>query len=213
MITLYHRTDCPFCWKVRLGLAELQIDYAIVNTKLGEKHPDVVRYNPKGSVPVLLDGDTVIWESNTIMEYLDDKFAPGSLYPGSAAQRAKVRLLQSYSDSVIGPALRELVFEKRSKPEEMWDEEKIHKSENAWQECLRQLSKWLNGNEFFCERFSAAECALVPRFGIAEAYGAATVEDFPLLKRWYSGQKLRSGFVETYPEFFIRYPENVSNVI
>ena len=73
MIILYHRTDCPFCWKVRLGLDELGIDYSIVNTRLGEKHPDVVRYNPKGSVPVLIDGEAAIWESNAILEYLDEK--------------------------------------------------------------------------------------------------------------------------------------------
>ena len=204
MITLYHRTDCPFCWKVRLGLEELQINYDVIATQFGEKHPDVVRYNPKGSVPVLLDDDTVIWESNTILEYLDDKYAQGGLYPGPAEQRAEVRLLQSYSDTVVGPALRELVFEKRSKPEEQWDLQKIEKSEDAWQACLRQLSGWLKGKNYFCDRFSAAECALIPRFGIAEAYGAAGIDEFPFLNRWFGELKQRPTYNETYPDHFIR---------
>ena len=205
MITLYQRTDCPFCWKVRLGLAEMQINYNSVNLQLGEKHRDVIRHSPKGSVPVLVDGETVVWESNVILEYLDDKYQQGGLFPGSASQRAKVRLLQSYSDTVIGPALRELVFEKRSKPEQQWDLEKIDQSESAWQDCLRQLSGWLDGKDFFCEKFSAAECALIPRFGIAETYGAAGVEEFPLLKRWFCQQQQRSVFEETYPHKFIHY--------
>ncbi len=190
---------------VRLGLAELQIDYDFVDTKLGEKHPEVVRLNPKGSVPVFLDDKTVIWESNAILEYLDDKYAPGKLFPGPPEQRAAVRLLLSYSDTVIGPALRELVFEKRSRPEDEWDSQKIELSEDAWRTCLRQLSGWLNGKDYFCETFSAAECALIPRFGVAEAYGASGVEEFPLLNRWFWELKQRPSYKETYPDSFIRY--------
>jgi glutathione S-transferase len=208
MITLYHRADCPFCWKVRMGLGELQLEYDIVDVSLGEKHPDVVRYNPKGSVPVLLDADTVIWESSAILEYLDEKYAQGVLYPGEAEQRARARLLQSYSDTVVGPALRELVFEKRSKPENQWDTGKLQQSEDAWRECLRQLSNWLDGNDYFCGTISAAECALLPRFGIAEAYGAPGVEEFPLLNRWFCELKQRPSYIETYPNKFIRYSES-----
>ncbi len=208
MITLYQRTDCPFCWKVRLGLAELQIDYDFVNTKLEEKHPEVVRLNPKGSVPVFLDDKTVIWESNAILEYLDDKYAHRSLYPGSAEQRAEVRLLQAYSDGVVGPALRELVFEKRSNPEDQWDAQKIAQSEDAWQACLRQLSCWLDGKDYFCETFSAADCALIPRFGIAKAYGASGVDDFPFLNRWFRELRQRPSYKETYPDSFVRYKES-----
>ena len=205
MITLYHRTDCPLCWKVRLGLDELGVDYSIVNTRLGEKHPDVVRYNPKGSVPVLIDGEAAIWESNATLEYLDEKFAPGRLFPGGPEQRVKARLLLSYSDTVVGPALRELVFEKRSKPGDQWDKQKIDQSEDAWRVCLRQLSIWLDGKDYFCGSFSAAECALIPRLGIAEAYGASGIDEFPLLKRWFCDLKQRPSYRETHPDNFIRY--------
>nr|BAH89578.1 putative glutathione S-transferase [uncultured bacterium] len=204
MITLYHRSDCPFCWKVRIALAELEIDYQIVDTVLGEKHPEVVKHNPKGSVPVFIDGDCVIWESSTVLEYLDEVYGPGKLYPGSAAQRAQVRLLISYSDTVIGPALRGQIFEKRAKPEAEWDWELIHKSEQAWRDCLAQLETWLGDNVYFAEAFSAAECALLPRFGIAEAYGAIAFQEFPQLVRWFADMKQRRSYVDTYPVSFIQ---------
>ena len=54
MLTLYQRTDCPFCWKVRIALAELDIEYQSVDTVLGEKHPEVQRLSPTGTVPVLV---------------------------------------------------------------------------------------------------------------------------------------------------------------
>lgn len=204
MIRLYHRSDCPFCWKVRLALAELQLDYELIDTVLGQKHPDVVAFSPKGSVPVLIDGDTIVWESSAILEYLDEQYRPGTLYPGDASHRSSVRLLVSYSDTVVGPALRELVFEKRSKPEQQWDWYRIERSEQAWRGCLGQLEKWLGNSEFFCDRFSAAECALLPRFGIAEAYGATMYEGFAGLLRWYTDLKQSDRFTATYPEQFIR---------
>ena len=204
MITLYHRSDCPFCWKVRIALAELDVDYQVVDTLLGEKHPEVVKLNPKGLVPVFIDGETVIWESNAILEYLDDVYGPGKLYPGSAAQRAQVRLLISYSDTVIGPALRGQVFEKRSKPEAQWDRELINKSEQAWRDCLVQLEAWLGDKSYFTETFSAAECALLPRFGIAEAYGATAFQEFPQLARWFGEMKQRRCYIDTYPSSFIQ---------
>ncbi len=204
MFTLYHRSDCPFCWKVRIALAELEVDYQLVDTVLGEKHPKVVKLNPKGSVPVFIDGKTVIWESNAILEYLEDIFGPGKLYPGSAAQRAQQRLMVSYSDTVVGPALRGQVFEKRSKPEVEWDREVIGKSEQAWYDCLVQLEAWLGSKRSFAGSFSAAECALLPRFGIAEVYGATSYQDFPQIARWFTQMKRRHSYSSTYPDSFIQ---------
>ena len=80
MITVYQRTDCPFCWKVRIALSELGLEYQVVETRLGEKHPEVGRLSPTGSVPVLVDGETSIWESAVILEYLDTRYAPGKLF-------------------------------------------------------------------------------------------------------------------------------------
>lgn len=203
MIRFYQRTDCPFCWKVRLAFHEYGIEYESVPTTLGEKHPDVTRLNPKGSVPVFVDGDVVIWESAVALEYLNDGYAGGRVYLGDASDRASIRLLQAYSDSIVGPALRELVFEKRSKPESEWDSEKIQKSDGAWRSCLDQLEVWLDGGEFFAEEFSAAECALLPRFGVAEVYGAAVDERHPGLLRWFAALKNRGSYLEAYPEAFI----------
>lgn len=204
MITLYHRSDCPFCWKVRIALAELEVDYQLIDTIQGEKHPEVVRFNPKGSVPVFVDGETVIWESNAILEYLDEVYGQGKLYPGSAAQRSQVRLLISYCDTVIGPALRGQIFEKRSKPEAEWDWALINTSEQAWRKCLEQLEEWLGDKPCFTEQFSAVECALLPRFGIAEVYGAMAYQDFPQIVRWFAEMKQRCSYIDTYPVSFIQ---------
>ena len=203
MITLYQRTDCPFCWKVRLALAELGLGYNSVETRLGEKHPDVQRLSPTGTVPVLVDGDVVVWESGVVLDYLDARYGAGSLLPTDPAQQAWVRSLHAYADKRIGPALRDLVFEKRSKLREEWDQSVIDSSETAWKECQAWLEaniqpQWMSG----C-LLSAGECALAARCGVAEAYGAAVTPEFPALYEWFREVKWRPAWDAAYPESFL----------
>lgn len=49
-----------------------------------------LKLNPNGKVPTLVDGDTVIWESNTILRYLASKYGKGALYPADLAARTEV---------------------------------------------------------------------------------------------------------------------------
>jgi glutathione S-transferase len=204
MITLYERSDCPFCWKVRIALAELGLEYRIEATRLGEKYPEVSRLSPTGTVPVLVDGDTAIWESGVILEYLDSRYAPGRLFPGDPAEQARLRLLHAYSDKVVGGCLRDLVFEKRSKPEREWDWEIIQASEKKWQACQAYMEGELGNKTFFGEGFSAADCALGARFGVAEAYGSNVSAEFPELQRWFGALVGRPAWKQAYPTSFIR---------
>lgn len=202
MITLYQRTDCPFCWKVRLALAELGLGYTRVDTGLGEKHPDVIGFSPVGTVPVLLDGDVVIWESGVALDYLDARYGAGSLIPADPARQAWVRSLHAYSDKCVGPALRDLVFEKRSKYPEDWDLDLIEASAAAWSRCQAWLEtnlqpRWMGG----CA-LSAGECALAARCGVAQAYGVAVSADFPALYDWFQSVQWRPAWDAAYPESF-----------
>lgn len=75
------------------GLKELDADFEFVPVNLlaGEhKHPDFLRLNPAGKVPVLIDGDTVIPESAAIVLYLADKYREKGLLPASLEARAHV---------------------------------------------------------------------------------------------------------------------------
>ncbi len=201
--TLYFRSDCPFCWKVRIVLAELDIQYVAVETQLGEKHPDVLRLNPKGSVPVFVDGEATIWESSVIIEYVLDGPKRSLLLPNTPAKRSDARLLHSYSDSVVGPALRGLVFEKRSNAKESWNLKFIAESETAWRACQEQLADWLGDKDYFCDQFSIAECALLARFAIADYYGSPIPKHLERLESWYSAGNRRHSFKSTFPDAFV----------
>lgn len=202
-MTLYQRTDCPFCWKVRLALVELGLAYEIVEIGLGEKHPEVSRLSPAGTVPVLLDDGLAVWESAVIMEYLDSRYAPGRLFSSDPVEQTRIRLLHAYSDKLVGPCLRDLVFEKRSKPERDWDGETLRASEQKWRGCMEYLERLLDGRPGFSREYSAIDCALAARFGVAEAYGAGVTTGFPALFRWYRSMRDRPGWAAAYPTTFI----------
>ena len=57
------------------------------------KHPEVLKANPKGQVPVLVDGDITLFDSTLIFEYLEDAYPQTPLLPASAAARAQCRLV------------------------------------------------------------------------------------------------------------------------
>ena len=204
MPILYQRTDCPFCWKVRIALAELDIEYQSVDTTLGEKHPQVQRLSPTGTVPVLEDGQAAIWESAVILDYLDAEYAPGRLISTDPVTQSRERLLQVYSDKLVGGCLKEIVFEKRSKPEIEWDLDKIREGESRWRDCQVRLEQELDGRPFFGEGYSVADCALAARFGVAEAYGAGVNMEFPHLFQWFQGVTARPSWNRAYPMSFIR---------
>jgi glutathione S-transferase len=204
MITLYQRTDCPFCWKVRIALAELDVEYETVETRLGEKHPEVLRLSPAGTVPVMVDGDAVIWDSAVMLDYLDGRYAPGRLLPASPAEEARVRLLHVYSDRQLGTCLRTLVFEMRSRPEREWDRELLARGREEWAACQAWLERELGGRDNFGGEFGAADCALASRCGVAEAYGVAVDAAYPGLRRWFDGAKARPSWQAAYPASFIR---------
>ena len=64
----------------------------------------ILGYSPAGKVPVLRDGDTVVWDSLAILEYLAEKHP--QLWPSDAAQRAKARSVAAEMHSGFA-ALRE----------------------------------------------------------------------------------------------------------
>ena len=204
MLTLYQRTDCPFCWKVRIALAEQGVEHQLVDTVLGEKHPEVQRLSPTGTVPVLSDGELAVWESAVILDYIDARYAPGRLISGDPVAAARERLLQAYSDKIVGGCLKNIVFEKRSRPEREWDLDKLREGELRWRDCQGWLERQLADRPCFGEGYSAADCALAARFGVAEAYGVGVNEDFPELLRWYRGVKARPSWAQAFPASFIR---------
>ena len=81
------------CRKVLAGLKLIGADYRLTKVdyfKGEQKSPEVVAINPNATIPVMRDGDLVLWESNSILQYAADKAGNASAYPTDLETRADV---------------------------------------------------------------------------------------------------------------------------
>ena len=92
MMTLYSGTTCPFSQRCRNVLYEKGMDFQIVDVDLQNKPEDLAVMNPYNQVPVLVERDLILYESNIINEYIDDRFPHPHLMPADPVMRARARL-------------------------------------------------------------------------------------------------------------------------
>jgi stringent starvation protein A len=92
MMTLYSGTTCPFSQRCRFVLYEKGMDFQIIDVDLFNKPEDLAVMNPYNQVPVLVERDLILYESNIINEYIDDRFPHPQLMPADPVMRARARL-------------------------------------------------------------------------------------------------------------------------
>jgi glutaredoxin len=92
MMVLYSGTNCPFSQRCRLVLFEKGMDFEIRDVDLFNKPEDISVMNPYGQVPILVERDLILYESNIINEYIDERFPHPQLMPPDPVARARARL-------------------------------------------------------------------------------------------------------------------------
>lgn len=80
MIQLYVKFDCPFCGKVMQTIEKLNLkkgeDFEYIDAALGTPGREIVfKEGGKSQVPFMIDGDTRMYESGDIIEYIEKKFS------------------------------------------------------------------------------------------------------------------------------------------
>ncbi len=109
MLELYHSPISTCSQKVRMVLAEKQLDWhsrPIRFDRGDHLTPDYLKLNPNGVVPTLLHDGKVVIESSVINEYLDDLFPERPMRPADLHQRARMRIWRQYIDEVPTPSIR-----------------------------------------------------------------------------------------------------------
>src|SRR5215218_7284432 len=93
MMVLYSGTTCPFSQRCRLVLFEKGMDFEVRDVDLFNKPEDISTMNPYGQVPILVERELILYESNIINEYIDERFPHPQLMPADPVMRARARLM------------------------------------------------------------------------------------------------------------------------
>jgi glutathione S-transferase len=114
MLALYHDWDSLCSFKVRMCLAEKELEWSSRRIFLGgfeHLQPGYLNLNPNGYVPTLVHDGRPIVESSMINEYLDEVFPDRPLKPSDPFLRARMRVWVKYEDDTVHPAIRKASFQ------------------------------------------------------------------------------------------------------
>ena len=135
MFELYHFRNSVCSQKARMTLFEKDLEWRghEVNLFASEQYdPKYLELNPKGYVPTLIHGDTAIWESTLICEYLEETFPSPPLMPKEPSRRVQARLWSKVVDDglFVGATVFSFVamFRDRMKQQSPEDRERRYRN-------------------------------------------------------------------------------------
>jgi glutathione S-transferase len=109
-ITLYSFNSCPYAHRTRLILHEKNVDYELIEID-PQNMPDWYQdISPNGKIPLLKNGEFIVWESAIINEYLEDLYPDPALLPSEPALRARCRNWIDFADKEFLVDLHKLLF-------------------------------------------------------------------------------------------------------
>jgi len=156
MIVLYEHPLSPYAQKVKIALAEKGVEFECrLPDFMSGQDPDFAAANPRLEVPALVDGDTRVFDSTVILEYIEDRWPKPPLLPPTPAERARVRMIEelcdTYYEAIVWAAMEIRVF--RRATDEQADRllgrgTRQIAGANAWLERQLGGAPWFNGAAF-----------------------------------------------------------------
>lgn len=192
----------PYARKVRIVLAEKKIEYDFELDSPWTPESNIPDINPLGKIPVLvLDDETVLFDSRVIVEYLDNVAPNNKLMPAPNRERTEVKRWEALADGICDAAV--LIFLEKMRPAKQQSADWITRQEDKITRSLDFMSEQL-GESSWCmgTHFSLADIAT----GCALGYlgfrfpGIDWREKYANLARISDKLLQRASFAETVPQ-------------
>lgn len=200
---LYNANFSPNALRVRAVALELGINLDIIEVDLraGEnKSDDFVAMNPNAKIPVLKDGDFVVWESRAINSYLASKKPERGLYPDDPKARAMVDQWLYWQTIHLGPAMQKLSFERFLKSKfGMGDPDLgiIDAEVKNVDQFLAVLEIGLKDKDWIAGELSLADFALASTF-MYRKQSDITLDDLPNVAKWIERLEARKSWQDAF---------------
>jgi len=192
---LHHPTSQP-CRAVQQFMLECDIPFEerVINLMDGDNETEDFKteFNPTGQVPILKDGDFVVWESPAIAFYLNEKFdVPAHWFGENIRQRALVQqychwhstYLRRGAGAFFYTHFAECIWGARDYSKE------IAKGRHTLNESLAVLENWLSSSTYVCGHEISFGDLLGYHELVSHVAGNILAEDdwrrFPRVKAWF----------------------------
>ncbi|MCB1906924.1 MAG: glutathione S-transferase N-terminal domain-containing protein [Rhodocyclaceae bacterium] len=187
MMNLYSGTTDPFSHRCRIVLFEKGMDFQVIDVDLYNKPEDIAVINPYNRVPVLVDRDLVLYESNIINEYIDERFPHPQLMPPDPILRARARqLLHTFENEIFGSVVE---LEEGGKA--------LDKAKQNVREQLTQLAPIFTKQKYMLgDDFSMLDVAIAPLLWRLEHYGIELGKAAAPLMKYAERIFSRQGFID-----------------
>jgi glutathione S-transferase len=185
-LTLVSHHLCPYVQRAAIALAEKGVAYERVYVDLANKADWFKALSPLGKTPVLKVGETAIFESAVILEYLEETRA-NPLHPADPLRRAEHRSLIEFGSAILND-----IWAFYSAPDAwVFAAKRRQLTERfAWLERRLRADPWFDG-----AGFSLVDAAFAPIFRYFDAFDRiesfGILADLPHVARWRCALKAR----------------------
>jgi len=191
MMQLYSGTTCPFSQRCRFVLFEKGMDFEIRDIDLYNKPEDIAVMNPYGQVPILVERDLILYESNIINEYIDERFPHPQLMPVDPIMRARTRLfLYNFEKELF---VHVAVLENRAET----DPAKLETARQNIRDRLSTLAPILVKNKYMLDdEFSMLDVAIAPLLWRLDHYGIELPKTAASVQKYAERLFARPAYIE-----------------
>jgi glutathione S-transferase len=213
-ITLYWGSGSPASWRVLLALEHKGLQYESHLLHLDQQEhqsPQMLKLNPRGRVPVLKDGDYVVFESVAVLYYLEVKYPQAPMFGTTPEESGVIMRVICEFQAYAEPALQKIVdaiFSDRVAPQidELTDAMHVVAREARTIEGRLSKEQWIVGSNY-----SATDMVIFPWIQLlrralnrssAAELGARFLpmeRNYPALARWIARIENLPGYERTYP--------------
>jgi glutathione S-transferase len=216
-IDVYWGSGSPFSWRVLLALELKRLPYAnhlLQFSKQEHKSPQMLSLNFRGRVPVLKDGDYVVFESLAVLFYLDRKYPTPTPLFGSSPEEAGVIMrviceYQAYAEEHVMKIVNAFFMRtpgQTLQPGDLAESMHVVAREARSIEARLATADWVVG-----DTVSAADIVIFPSLQLLlRALAKPQASDlssrflpldvnYPALSRWIARIEALPGYEKTYP--------------
>jgi glutathione S-transferase len=167
-LIFYGHPFSSYCQKAQIALYENATPFEYRMLETPEFQAELARLWPLKKFPVLVDGDTTVFESSIVIEYLDLVHpGPVHLLPADPRAALDVRRLDRFFDNYVMTPMQKLVLD-CMRSSEQHDPAGVADARALLDQAYRWLETHLEGREWASGDFSLADCAAAPSLFYAD---------------------------------------------